>query len=172
MQAKFDAAEVGGDLDDIKEIVVGGAATLEAVPIVTPKAGGERETEVETYRELEKRRSWRDRAMNVLKAVFNNEADVQKFLESIPQDADLEVSVHIGYKTKKRRVTRAPMQQALRNLPDGEITAIGRHGKMSEGDIRLSYPANILKLNSLLNPTDVERALLQAYDHFLQNGKI
>lgn len=34
--------------------------------------------------------------------------------------------------------TRAPMQQALRNLPEGEVTAIGKSGRMTGKDIRLS----------------------------------
>jgi hypothetical protein len=108
----------------------------------------------------------------VLQAVMNNEADVQNLLESIPEDADLDVSVHIGYKTKKRRVSRAPMQQALRNLPDGEITAVGKHGKLTGKDIRLSYPVRVLSTGSLLDPTDVQAKLKDAYDYFVTNGKI
>ena len=42
-----------------------------------------------------------------------------------------------GYKTKKRRASRAPMQQALRNLPEGELEAIGKTGRQKGNDIRL-----------------------------------
>jgi hypothetical protein len=179
LQAKFDAAEVGGDLEDISEIVVGGLATEAAVRPAPAKPNkrasgdpGEAVEEVEAFQEVERRRSWRDRAMGVLKAVFSNEADLQAFMNTIPQNAELEVSVHIGYKTSKRRVTKAPMQQALRNLPDGEVKARGKYGDLSKNDIRLSYPARVLKINSLLDPADVERALLEAYDNFVSNGKI
>ncbi len=120
LTAKFDSAEVGGDLEDIREIIVGGTGAVEAAPARLPHPPVA-EREVDQHVDVGARRSWGERAIKVLQAVMNNEADVQNLLESIPEDADLDVSVHIGYKTKKRRVTRAPMQQALRNLPDGEI---------------------------------------------------
>jgi hypothetical protein len=170
LQAKFDAAEIGGDLEDISEIIVGGTAT--SVAYEEPEPGPPMEREVETYRSLGERRPWHERAFDVLRAVMNNEADVQELLNSIPEDADLEVAVHIGYRTRRRRVTRAPMQQALRNLPQGEITAIGKHGRITGKDIRLNYPARILKTGSLLDPDDVIRALREAYNYFVENGKI
>jgi hypothetical protein len=175
LQSKFDTSEAGGDIDDIREIVVGGRATESAAAHALDElvAGiGGPESEEEFYREVEKRRSWRDRALNVLRAVMNNEADVQKFLSSIPDDADLEVSVHIGYKARRRRVSRAPMQQALRNLPDGDITAIGKNGRMSRGDIRLSFNVSIIRNESLLLPSDVRRAMVDTYNYFVSNGKI
>jgi hypothetical protein len=125
---------------------------------------------VESYKEVAKR-TWKQRALDILRAVMENEADVQKLLESIPADADLEVAVHIGYKAK-RKVSRAPMQQALRNLPEGEIQARGPGGRMTGGDIRLSHTANILKIGSLLDPQDVIRALNETYKYFVANGKI
>jgi hypothetical protein len=64
--------------------------------------------------------------------------------------------VHIGYKAK-RKLSRAPMQNALRNLPEGEITAVGRNGKQTGKDIRLSCPASIVKIGALLDPDDVLR---------------
>lgn len=171
LQSKFDAEEVGGDLADISEIIVGGKTAV-AHPEPKPEPPPLREREVEAYRELAERRPWRDRAIEVLRAVMNNEADVQELLDSMPEDADLQVSVHIGYRTRRRRVTRAPMQQALRNLPEGEITAIGKHGRLTGKDIRLSYPARILKSGSLLDLEDVVRALREAYNYFVENGKI
>lgn len=170
LQAKFDADQVGGDLNDIKEIVVGGRADIHATPVVDVSDKSEIRT-VEKYQEVATRKPWHQRALDVLRAVMANEADVQKLLESIPQDADLEVAVHIGYKAK-RNVTRAPMQQALRNLPEGEITARGRDGRITGNDIRLSHSASVLKDGSLLNPTDVVRALYGTYKHFVDNGKI
>jgi hypothetical protein len=169
LQAKFDADEVGGDLDDIRQIIVGGAGDtiMKPVPHAEPKP-----REVERYREIATRKPWHERALDVLRAVMNNEADVQKLLESLPDGANLEVAVHIGYKTKKRDVSRAPMQQALRNLPEGEITAIGPGGRMTGSDIRLSHSVSVLKNGNLLDPQDVVRALREAYKFFVDNGKI
>jgi hypothetical protein len=166
LQAKFDAAEVGGDLKDIQEIIVGGTAT--AVPAPAPSA---KPREGERFKELATRKPWRDRAIDVLRAVMNNEADVQALLDSVPPEAKLEVAVHIGYKAKKE-VSRAPMQQALRNLPAGEITARGLDGKMTGNDIRLSHRVSVLKSGSLLDPQDVIRALREAHQCFVDNGKI
>jgi hypothetical protein len=64
------------------------------------------------------------------------------------------------------------MQRALRNLPEGEITARGRHGRVTGNDIRLSYPATIAKSGSLLKHEDVLRAFEEAYQYFRENGKI
>lgn len=171
LQAKFDAADVGGDLDDIREIIVGGGTPVESAGVaVEPRAPEAREVDV--YRELEERRPWQERAIDVLRIVMRSDADVEELLESIPDDADLDVSVHIGYKARRRRVSRAPMQQALRNLPEGEITAVGKHGRLTGQDIRLSYPARITKDGSLLNLEDTRRALREAYTYFVENGKI
>jgi hypothetical protein len=168
LQAKFDAAQVGGDLQDISEIIVGGKT-----PLVAPAAGtpDDESHEVAQYKEIATRKPWHERALEVLYAVMNNEADVRKLLESVPDGANLQVSVHIGYKAK-RTVSRAPMQQALRNLPEGEITAKGPGGKMTGNDIRLSHPASVLKNGSLLDPKDVIRALREAHQYFVDNGKI
>jgi hypothetical protein len=168
LQFKFDADEVGGDLDDVSKIVIGSGAPI-AAEAMTPAAGDTKITEVETYKEIGTKKPWRERAVEVLRAVMNNEADVQKLLTSVPAEAKLEVAVHIGYKTKKPRVSRAPMQEALRNLPEGEIRAYGRQGQMSGTDIRLSHKVNILTHGSLLDPTDVMRALRETYAHLVSN---
>lgn len=64
------------------------------------------------------------------------------------------------------------MQEALRNLPDGEIKAVGKHGRLTGKDLRLSYPVRVLSTGSLLDPSDVRDKLRAAYDYFLENGKI
>jgi hypothetical protein len=173
LNAKFDIEDVGGDLEDVREIVVGGTGVLQAAPARLP--GHDQQLvarEVEQHVGVEAKRSWGARAIKVLHAIMSNEADVQRLLESIPEGADLDVSVHIGYKSKRRQLSRAPMQHALRNLPDGEITAIGKLGKQSGKDIRLSYPVRVLCEGSLLDPIDVRSKLRSAYDYFVENGKI
>jgi hypothetical protein len=172
LQAEFDAGQVGGDLDDIREIIVGGATSTTAMAVDSREAPVEHVLETDAYKEIATRKPWRERALDVLKAVMTNEADVNQLLLSIPPGADLQVSVHIGYRTKQRRISRAPMQQALRNLPEGEIKAIGKTGQMSGTDIRLSYPARIETIGNLLVPNDVIRALREAYTYFVANGKI
>lgn len=170
LQAKFDPGDVGGDLDDINEIIVGGSIPIPAT-VETSKPS--KVAVDETYRKVARKHLW-SRGIDVLRAIMNNEADVQKLLKKVPPEADLQVSVSIGYKVRKSEseISRAPMKEALRNLPDGEIKARGRDGRMTGKDIRLSYPAGVLKTGSLLDPDDVVRALREAYKHFVDNGKI
>jgi hypothetical protein len=172
LQSKFDPSDVGGDLDDITEIVVGGSAPIPARPVSSKQTEWPKGAAGETYKKLAARKPIWSRAVDVLRALMNNEADVQKLLKSVPPEADLQVSVSIGYKVRKPEISRAPMQEALRNLPDGEIKARGRDGRMTGKDIRLSYPASVLKMGSLLDPDDAVRALREAYKHFSDNGKI
>jgi hypothetical protein len=176
LKAKFDSDDVGGDLDDIQEIIVGGraptatevAAKHPAQP-PTPTAF----TEGDEYHKLSTRKPLWTRAIDVLRAAMSNEADVQKLLESVPPEAELDVSVHIGYKSRTRRpVSRAPMQTALRNLPEGEITASGPGGRMTGKDIRLSHKASVIKNGNLLDIDDAIRALREAYAFLVNNGKI
>jgi len=115
LQSKFDPSDVGGDLDDISEIVVGGSAPIPARPVVSKPAELPRVPTGETYKKLAARKPILNRAIEVLRALMNNEADVQKLLSSVPPEADLQVSVSIGYKVRKAEISRAPMQEALRN---------------------------------------------------------
>jgi hypothetical protein len=172
LQAKFDPSDVGGDLEDISEIVIGGSAPIPARAKISAPPPQASIAERATYKRLQARKPVWDRAINVLRALLNNEADVQKLLHSVPPEADLQVSVSIGYKVRKPEITHSPMQQALRNLPEGEIKARARDGQMSGKDIRLSYPASVIKMGSLLDPDDAMRALREAYKHFVDNGKI
>ena len=171
LTAKFDSTEVGGDLEDIKEIIIGGTGAVEAGPVELPDQPDQKRF-VDQHVDVGAKKSWGEQAVDVLRALLKNEADVQNLLKSIPDGADLDVSVHIGYKTKKRKASRAPMQQLLRNLPEGEIRAIGKHGRLTGKDIRLSYPVRVLSDGSLLNPIDVRSKLRSAYDYFVENGKI
>lgn len=171
LQAKFDSGEMGGDLGDLREIIVGGRAPTSLQPSAKT-AEVESLADRDVYQKIGEKRPWHERAMDVLRAVMTNEADVQKLIEKVPDGASLEVSVHIGYKTTKRGVSRAPMQDALRNLPEGEIRAIGKNGQLIGKDIRLSHPTSVTKIGSLLDPADALRALRDAYRQMSEAGKI
>lgn len=173
LQAKFDNAQVGGDLEDIREIIIGGAPADRFSPAAPPEREDQEQIgEHETYRQLAETKPWHQKAIDVLKVIMTNEADVRNLLNSIPEGAQLEVAVHVGYKAKGRRISRAPMQRALRNMPDGEIIAKGPHGTLTGDDIRLSCPVSILRNGSLLDPNDVVRALRGAYTYLVENGRI
>lgn len=164
LEARLDVDSVEGGIGDIKKIVVGGAP-LEAItsPIV--------EKEVENYEHIANKRTWKERAHDILKVIMSD-TDLEKLMNNLPEGAALDVSVNIGYKTRKRKISMAPMQQALRNLPEGEVTAFGKGGKLQGRDLRLSYPCNVLVNGNLLDVNDMKRSMLEAYKYFVSNGKI
>ncbi len=164
LEATLDVNSVQGGIDDIKKIVVGGTPLTAIKPETMEK-------EVDQYSSIANKRTWKERAQDVLKAIMS-EADLQNIMDNLPDGAALNVSVNIGYKTRKKKISMAPMQQALRNLPEGEITAFGKGGKMRGNDLRLSYPSKILVDGNLPNIEDTRRAMLDAYFYFVNHGKI
>ncbi|HEF4771931.1 hypothetical protein [Burkholderia multivorans] len=187
LAARFDEQLVGGDLNDIQEIVVGGVAAPahRAEESDTPPAPQEREItqhgEVGTARTTGWAQAW-----DILKTLLGGDANVDKVMQSVPPDADLRVEVHIGYKTRKRSVSRAGLRQletGLRNLPDSQLQVKARGmSKSSDGSVRLHHNASVqlikagvgdnVKVGSLLDPTDVLRAMYEAYNVMYNNGKI
>ncbi|WP_156939568.1 hypothetical protein [Desulfocurvus vexinensis] len=180
--SKFDAQAVGGDLEDIREVIVGGTVTRQAGPESLPT-----ETVVEESGGLSQTllAGWL-KARKVLVALIDNEADVEKIMQKLPEDGSLSVEVHIGYKTKKRKMSRAilkDLEVGLRNLPDSQLQVRGKDGRQApDGTVRLQHPASVLfvthgegeakRPTSLLQPEDVLRSMLEAYNVFVSNGKI
>jgi hypothetical protein len=190
LAAKFDQQFVGGDLDDIQEIVVGGVV---AVPPRDTAALPDQNEPVETERIVTStgevgaaRQTGWAQAKEILSTLLGGDANVNQFMQGVPPDADLRVEVHIGYKTRKKQVSRVALRQletGLRNLPDSQLQVKSKGASMaSDGSIRLHHPASIRliklqdgnteKIGSLLDPADVLRAMHEAYHVFLANGKI
>lgn len=183
---KFDADIVGGDLGDIQEIVVGGVAA--AAPTAPPPAEFVDEAREVTQRgqiDTGRRAGWAT-ARAILKELLGGEANVDSLMKSVPADAELNVQVHIGFQTRKRKIDRVALKQletGLRNLPDSQlqVTAKGAR-KSADGTVRLHHPASIRLIQmrdgeahvvgTLLDPTDVLRAMVQAYNNFVGDGKI
>lgn len=189
LAAKFDQQLVGGDLDDIQEIVIGGVATQPTEPPAENHQPAVQNVErnVTTTGEVGAARQtgWAQ-ARDILRTLLGGDATVNQFMQAVPPDADLRVEVHIGYKTRKRQVSRVALRQletGLRNLPDSQLQVKSKGAsKAADGTIRLHHPAAISLLKrqdgeteivgSLLDPTDVLRAMFEAYTVFVANGKI
>ncbi len=169
LDAKFDWDPMSDDLDDIKQITIGGGG-ITADDSTHQVKRVEHETTQNVSVKQEKR--WGKKAVELLSVVMSSEADVQKFLDNIPNEAELDVAVSIGYKAKKKDVSYEPMKHALRNMPYGEISTRSKYGTSQGKDIRLSYPARILEEGNLLNVEDVKEKLFSAYEYFRDNGKI
>lgn len=191
LAAKFDSEVVGGDLDDIKEIVIGGAISGASAPErgmaeELPQVGREREF-TQTSDLVSEGRTGRALARDILETLMNGDSDVaDEVLQAVPPDAELLVQVHIGYKTKKRRVGRTSLRHleaGLRHIPDSQLSVIAKGiNKSADGSVRLNHTASVKLIKSaagdseivgsLLDPTDVLRAMIQAYSVLSADGKI
>lgn len=191
LSAQFDADAVGGDLNDIQEIIVGGVAAsppAQVQPVPAPIEEAVTTREVTTHGEVEtsRRTDWAQ-AKEILQTLLGGDAQVaENVLRSVPAEAELRVEVHIGYKTRKRQIDRSSLRQletGLRNLADSELTVRGKDGvKTPAGSIRLQHKASVLLtkmqdgdvqvIGSLLDPSDVLRAMFEAYTTMNANGKL
>jgi hypothetical protein len=185
LDAKFDADAVGGDLGDIQEIVVGGVAT--PAPTVPDEDVVEEEQVVTQNAQIDtgRRAGWAT-ATRILRELLGGDANVESLMRAVPADAELNVQVHIGYQTKKRKIDRVALKQletGLRNLPDSQLQVKSKGARLaSDGTIRLNHNASIRLvkaqdgdsqlIGTLLDPTDVLRAMVEAYSNFVANGKI
>lgn len=185
LDARFDEELVGGDLGDIQEIIVGGvAATPATVPdenMVDKVSEVTQHGQIETGRATERTTVWA-----ILRELLGGDANVESLMKTVPSDAELNVQVHIGYKTKKRKVDRVALRQletGLRNLPDSQLQVKSKGARVAvDGTIRLHHNASIRLIkaqdgdkqiiSSLLDPADVLRAMVEAYTNFVANGKI
>lgn len=192
LAARFDLGAVGGDLEDIKEIIVGGVAqrpptTNESSSAHSPETTELRESEVVSTGNVDATRTteW-STARNVLRELLGGDANVESLLSSVPADAELSVQVHIGFQTRKKKIDRVALKHletGLRHLPDGQVEVRAKGQRVaSDGSVRLHYDAGISLvraqvgdsqlIGSLLDPFDVRRAMVEAYSHMVANGKI
>jgi hypothetical protein len=172
LQAVFNKSIVGGDLEEIMAVEVGGILSQGLPEIISTEA-----KIVEEQETLGRTTSRFEKAMEVLKAVFGA-PDAERILSEIPTEAELEVDVRFGYKTRRRGVSRAALAdiaRSARNLPDGEVTAYGKDGKQIGDDLRLSMPMPFELLRehgALLDLNDARTQLMRVYQRFVEDGKI
>ncbi len=185
LEAKFDAEAIGGDLSDIQEIVVGGVAspapTLPDQEVVDQERVVTQTGQIDTGR----RAGWAT-ATAILRELLGGDANVESLMRAVPADAELNVQVHIGYQTKKRKIDRVALKQletGLRNLPDSQLQVKSKGARLAaDGTIRLHHNASVRLvkaqdgdsqlIGTLLDPADVLRAMVEAYTNFVGNGKI
>jgi hypothetical protein len=173
LASRFDPAAVGGAPTDIKEIVIGGVAPVPQAHEV----GAPRIVELDHQEDLTARRGTGfEQARGVLAALLNSDAQADAFLRNVPAEAEFSVVVHIGYKTRKRHISRAPLaalEAGLRNMAHGELRVAGRGAdRLATGDVRLHQTAMIEADGSLLQPDDVREKMLAVYRSFVELGKI
>lgn len=185
LESKFDADAVGGDLGDIQEVIVGGVATPAPTVPDLEVAGQERDVTQQGQIDTGRRTGWAT-ATAILRELLGGDANVESLMRAVPADAELNVQVHIGYQTKKRKIDRVALRQletGLRNLPDGQLQVKSKGARLAaDGTIRLHHNVSVRLvkaqhgdsqlIGTLLDPADVLRAMIEAYSNFVANGKI
>lgn len=175
--SEFDRAQVGGDLNDISSIEIGGVAPETVFQPVIDMPDAPSVEEVETTESVGSRAAYFDKAKDVLTALLG-QMGAQKIMDEIPDEASLEVKVNIGYKAKKRKFNKEFMgniASGLRNLPDGEIRVRGQNGEMRGTDVRLSADMGVKTLSdgsSLLHLEHALEQMLEVHRRFVHDGKI
>lgn len=140
---------------------------IKAPPIT--EASDERIVEVSEARE---RKVSRLDAMEVLRAAHMSEEDIQSLLSD---STSLEVFLQIRFKSKRLRrpIAAASANRLLRNLAEDDVTMFGPAGKQKAGKlVKLSQPAQVVRVGSLLDTKDALRALTESYRYFVSNGYI
>ena len=175
LQAVFDIGSVGDDLGDVTSIEIGGLVPETVQDLgVQPKTRG--------TRLVQRRRSIADRPVfskcrEVLDAAFGT-LETERLLERMPEDAALQVMLHVSYLATSREVDRTSMKDlgvALRNLDDGEVRIRAKDGTIRSDEARLKarMPFRRVRENgSLLELDYVLEQLMETHRRFTADGKI
>lgn len=180
LSSVFDRNQLGGDLGDISTIEVGGLVP-ETVRIdggVAPLATPGEVVEYDAHEQLGDRVvKGYQRSREVLEAAIGSMA-TRQLIESVPDEAALEVNLSIGYRSRKRRIRRefmAGLEDSLRNMPDGEIRVKSKDAMVVGQDVRLQTVVPIDRVRENSNLLDNQRArekLTEVYRRFLADGQI
>jgi hypothetical protein len=182
LRAEFDRAQVGNE-DDLTAIEIGGLVPetvrapepLEAPAV--PIARDEIVDVVEHQRIAEAVRATFASAKQIMVDLLGP-LKTEQIIASVPPEAALEVTVNIGYRSRKRKLRRAFMSElatGLRNLPDGEVKARGRNGEVRGDDVRLSQIMSIKSISDHSGLLDLQSArdqMLEVHRRFLHDGRI
>lgn len=178
LQSVFDAAQLGDE--DLSFIQVGGIVPetirAEPEPAIRPE-GAPEVVEVEERERLGGGMLGFAKGKQILEDLYG-EVRAQELLNSVPAEAALEVSVNIGFRSKRRKLQKAFMGElaaGLRNLPDGEVTVRGKNGASKGSDARLFQDMSIRRISdssSLLVLDAARDQMLEAHRRFLHDGKI
>lgn len=182
LQSVFDRDQLGDE--DVNFIQVGGIVpeTLRAEPAGEPQ-GQPAPDEIARMVETEERERLGggmlgfDKGKRILEELYGD-VRAQEMLDSVPAEAALEVSVNIGFRSKRRRLQKQFMNDlaaGLRNLPDGEVTVRTRSGTSKGADARLFLDLSVERASDtsgLLTLADARDQMLEVHRRFLHDGKI
>ena len=115
-----------------------------------------------------------DRGRKVLEALGANEADLAKIREQLSDEAIIEVIVQLRARErgKSRAIDSSLINDLMNVSADDELELRGPSGRRIGEIARLKHKVQIQTVGDLLDRTDVERALHEAYNVFVNNGQI
>lgn len=177
LQEALDVTSIGGDLDDVKSVEIGGFATT---PKQTEKSSVGRLSAKPL--EVERSRSLLDReifgpAVSVIENLLGP-IEARQIMNRIPDEAALEVKVKIGYKTKHRLEAGGFMgdiASAIRNIEGGEITIRAKNGVI-RGEVawlqRNVLFRRVRPNSALLDLADTRSKLVTLHRRLLEDRQI
>jgi hypothetical protein len=133
--------------------------------------------DVESHEDLGRVRTGLSKGLAIMDLLFGS-TRADDIMASVPEEAELEVDVRFGFRSRKRKLSREALSSiasAARDLPDGQVKAIGRDGRATGSDLRLQteMPVHRVRANgSLLDLDDARSQLLRVYVRFVEDGKI
>ena len=170
LQSAFDISSVGGDLENVKAVEIGG---------ITPETvqdGDARETE--ERKSIFQNRPLLSSAPKLLSAIFGD-LRAKEIINSVPPEASLDVLLSVGYRIKRRRELDTSFMSKLatdfRNLDDGEVKIFSKDGTVRGDEARLheNMPFKIMRPDGILfDLNDVRTKMGRVHQRFVEDGKI
>ena len=98
--------------------------------------------------------------------------EVERLIAAVPEEAELRVQVNVSYRTSRRGVDRATLNElatSLRNIDDGEIAVKAKDGRRVGDEVWLQQPMTFQRVNDngdLLDLEDTRRQLGEVHRRF------
>lgn len=110
---------------------------------------------------------------DVLRTLGWDEQAIAALDHEIPSDGWIEgfFKVFIKRKNRKAKISRATINEALRNIDPADIGMDG-DGKERGGIVKLSVKKNVAALGTLLDPADAKEQIVNALKEWSEAGKI
>lgn len=165
----FDQDKVG-DPGRISKVKIGGAV---AGASDRAKQGGTKRPS--RKRDLGERAIDRLKLRDIVEAIFGGGQAIDRFVDTLSSDDELRISLELRIRSKPRDESDAGLEdvvQALRNLPDDDVSFAGEFGVKKGGEARLSRVYQIGRDGELWDRKGVISAMLDAYKVLKRNGKI
>lgn len=157
-------AEDGKQLDSATEITVSAEPSAHVPPDEIDQLIG---------REVDRQRREGATVFDVLRTLGWTEDSIQRLDEEVPADGWLEgfFSVMIKRKRRKQPISRATINEALRNIDPSDIGMDGE-GKEKGGIVKLSIKKRVNMIGALKDPEDAILKIAEALREWSEAGKI